>query len=170
MPAVVSRAPLPSAAEDAVAVLVGRAGALWRASGGSLLDCFAAVPDPRDRRGIRHGLATGLGLCTAAALSGAVSLTQITDWVSAAPPDLLAGLSCWRDRRGRYPAPHPDTVERVFDALGAQGLADLVGIYLAGRAGVAPVGAPISGPVLLPAIAVDGKAMCGAVGADGHIP
>jgi predicted transposase YbfD/YdcC len=170
MPAVVSGALVPSPADAAVAVLVGRAGALHRAGGGSLLECFAGVPDPRDVRGIRHALPTILGLCTAAALSGAVTLTQITDWVSAAPAELLTAMGCWRDRRGTARPPHPDTVERVFNGLGAQGLADQLGSFLAGRAGIAPVGAPISGPVLLPAIAVDGKAMCGAIGAEGVIP
>jgi predicted transposase YbfD/YdcC len=167
MPAVVSGVPVAgasvfSSADAAVAVLVGRAAGLHRASGGSLLECFAGVPDPRDPRGIRHALPTILGLCTAAALCGAVTLTQITDWVGAAPVDLLAAMGCWRDRRGRPRPPHPDTVERVFDALGAQGLADRLGAFLAGRAGIAPVGAPTTGPVLLRAIAVDGKAMRGA--------
>jgi predicted transposase YbfD/YdcC len=175
MPAVVSGVPVAgasvfSSADAAVAVLVGRAAGLHRASGGSLLECFAGVPDPRDPRGIRHALPTILGLCTAAALCGAVTLTQITDWVGAAPVDLLAAMGCWRDRRGRPRPPHPDTVERVFDALGAQGLADRLGAFLAGRAGIAPVGAPTTGPVLLRAIAVDGKAMRGAIGPDGLIP
>jgi predicted transposase YbfD/YdcC len=178
MAAVGSGAPAPSSADAAVAavaVLVGRSGALWRASGGSLLECFAGVPDPRDARGIRHALPTILGLCTAAALSGAVTLTQITDWVSAAPADLLAALGTVSEpggsKRGRrLRAPHRDTIERVFDALGAQGLAEHVGTYLAERAGIAPVGAATTGPVLLRAIAVDGKAMCGAIGPDGQIP
>ena len=176
MPAVVCGAPpsagvsVPTTADTAVAVLVGRAAALHQASGGRLLECFAGVPDPRDRRGIRHTLPTILGLCTAAVLSGAVALTEITTWVAAAPADLLAAMGCWRDRRGCPRPPHPDTIERVFDALGAQGLADQLGAFLAARAGVSPVGAPIGGPVLLPAIAVDGKAMRGAVGDDGLIP
>lgn len=169
MPALAS-SPLPSPVDAAVAVLVGRAGALARASGGNLTDCFAAVPDPRHRRGIRHSLPTILGLATAAVLSGCVTLTEITCWVTAAPGDLLAALGCWRDRRGRRRPPHPDTIERVFAGLGAQHLAGHLGAYLAGRAGIAPVGAPIAGPVLLPAIAVDGKAMRGAVGPDGLIP
>ncbi len=171
MPALVSAAPVASSADAAVAVLIGRAAALQRASGGSLSDCFAAVPDPRDRRGIRHALPTILGLCTAAALSGAVTLTEITAWVAAASPDLLAALGVSPDRcGGRRKPPHPDTIERVFAGLGAQGLAEHLGAFLAGRAGIAPVGAPIGGPVLLPAIAVDGKAMRGAIGPDGQIP
>jgi predicted transposase YbfD/YdcC len=45
-----------------------------------------------------------------------------------------------------------------------------MGGYLAGKSGIGCVGAPIVGPVLLPAIAVDGKAMRGAIGPDGQIP
>jgi predicted transposase YbfD/YdcC len=58
--------------------------------------------------------------------------------------------------------------------LEAQQLADGVGAWLAARAGVGPVGAPTTGPGRLPAIAVDGKAVRGAVGrggdADGQVP
>jgi hypothetical protein len=70
----------------------------------------------------------------------------------------------------RCAPPHPDIVERVVALLGAQGLADEMGGYLAGKAGIGCVGAPIAGPVVLPAIAVDGKAMRGAIGTDGAIP
>jgi len=161
---------VPPPAEAAVAVLIERAAALARASGGSVMECFAGIDDPRRRRGIRHSLSTILGLCTAAVLAGQLSLTEITDWVSAAGQELSAGLGCRRDAAGRATPPHPDTVERVFALLGAQGLADGVGAYLAERAGVGCVGAPIAAPAVLPAIAVDGKAVRGAVGPDGQIP
>jgi hypothetical protein len=151
-------------------VLASRAGEVQHASGGSLMEVFASVGDPRAKRGKRHSLASILGLCTAAVLSGCLTLTEITAWVSAAGQDLLAVLGCWQDRAGRYVAPHPDTVERVFDRLGAQGLADHIGGYLAVKAAAGPVEFPTAGPVLLPALAVDGKATRGAIGPDGLIP
>jgi len=151
-------------------VLVDRAAALHRAGGGDLLACFAQVDDPRDPRGVRHSVASVLGLCVAAVLAGSVSLTQIRDWVAAAPQVVLAALGCRRSRDGRHTPPHQDTVERLLDALGAQGLADATGAFLGARAGLGPVGAPVDGPVLLPALAVDGKAMCGAVDEDGCVP
>jgi len=157
-------------AEAAVAVLVGHAAVLHRLSGGSLLECFAAIGDPRSRRGIRHRLPMILGLCTAAMLSGQVALSEITGWITAAGQELLAALGCRRDRDGVCVPPHPDTVERVFVALGAQGLADGVGAYLARTAMTGPVLFPVAAAVLLLAIAVDGKAMRGAIGADGQIP
>jgi predicted transposase YbfD/YdcC len=160
-------------AQNAVAVLIARAASLSAAAGGaggSLLDCFAAIPDPRDSRGIRHKLPTILGLCTAAVLAGCVSLVEITDFVSGADQQLLTALGARQGRSNRCRAPHPDTVERLFAALGAQALADHLGGYLFDRAGIGCVGAPIAGPLLLPAIAVDGKAVRGAIGADGQIP
>jgi predicted transposase YbfD/YdcC len=171
MPAsVCESAPGSTAAEAAVAVLVSHAVALHQASGGSLLECFAAVPDPRRKRGIRHTLPTILGLAVAAVLSGRVTLTDITDWITAADQELLAALGCRRDKSGRCTPPHPDTIERVFTALGAQGLADQTGGYLRHKAGLDQVSFPISGPVPLPAIAIDGKAVRGAIGEGGHIP
>ena len=158
------------AAEAAVAVLVGRVAMLHRAGGGGLLECFAGVADPRSTRGIRHALSTILGLCTAAVLSGCVTLVEITDWVTHADQELLGTLGARQDTGGRCIPPHPDTIERVFSALGAQGLADQLGAYLGRQAGLGPVGAPLGGPALLPALAIDGKAVRGAIGADGQIP
>ncbi|MDQ3885790.1 MAG: ISAs1 family transposase [Actinomycetota bacterium] len=154
----------------AIAVLADRAALLQRAGGGSLLDCFAAIPDPRSKREVRHELPTILGLCTAAVLSGCVSLVEITDWVTHADQELLGALGARHDPTGGHVPPHPDTIERVFRALGAQGLADHTGAYLGGRAGLGPVGAPLAVPVLLPALAIDGKAVRGAIGSDGQIP
>lgn len=158
-----------SPVQAAVAVLIERAAVLPRGEGG-LLDCFAGIDDPRHRRGIRHSLPTILGLCTAAVLAGQLTLTEITDWVAAADQQVLAALGCRRDGADRATAPHPDTVERVFALLGAQGLADGIGAHLATRAGIGCVGAPVAGPAVLPAIAVDGKAVRGAIGSDGQIP
>jgi predicted transposase YbfD/YdcC len=159
-------------AQAAVAVLIARAGALSgvTGSGAGLMDGFAAVPDPRDRRGIRHSVPTILGLCTAAVLSGCVTLVEITGFVHGASQELLTAFGARQGRGSRCRAPHPDTVERLFARLGAQDLADHLGRYLMFRAGVAGVGAPIDAPVLLPALAVDGKAVKGAIGADGLIP
>jgi DDE_Tnp_1-associated/Transposase DDE domain len=158
------------AADAAVAVLVARAAALRRVGKGDLLECFAAVADPRDRRGIRHSLASILGLCTAAVLTGCVLMAEITAWVTAADARVLTAMGCRRDREGRLTPPCGDTIERVMAALGAQGLADGVGAYLAEQAGIGTTAAPIAAPVLLPAIAVDGKAIRGAIGSDGQIP
>jgi predicted transposase YbfD/YdcC len=164
----------PATEPAAVEVLVGQAGVINRMLAGAgadeLLECFAAIDDPRDRRGLRHPLPAILGLCTAAMLSGERLLDDITAWVSAADQEVLAAFGCRRDAAGRFTPPHPDTIERVFTLLQAQQVADGVGSWLAARAGVGPVGAPIAGPGWLPAIAVDGKAVRGAIDADGQVP
>lgn len=78
--------PLPAAryteGTEAVAVLAGRAAMLARTGGGSLLEGFATIRDLRSKRWVRHALPTILGLCTAAVLSGCVTLVEITDWVT----------------------------------------------------------------------------------------
>jgi predicted transposase YbfD/YdcC len=164
----------PGAKPAAVEVLVGQVGVLSTMLAGAgaagLLECFAAIDDPRDRRGVRHSLASILGLCTAAVTSGQLLLDDITAWITAADPQVLAAFGCRRDAEGGFTPPHPDTVERVFALLEAQHLADGVGAWLATRAGVGPVATPTGGPGWLPAIAVDGKAVRGAIGEDGQVP
>jgi predicted transposase YbfD/YdcC len=161
--------PVPAGAEEALGELASRAAALHAASGGSLLECFAAVPDPRDPRGIRHRLATVLALCTAAVLCGNTAVEDVTAWVHAAPQEVLAAADARRDTLGMRVPPHPETVVRIFTALGAQALAHHAGAYLA-RAHLGPVAFPVAGPGWLPAVAVDGKAVRGAAGPDGLIP
>ena len=157
-------------AEEALGELASRAAALRAASGGCLAECFAAVPEPRDRRGIRHSLACVLVLCTAAVLPGCTTLADVTAWVHAAPREVLAAAGARRNALGILVAPHPDTVVRVLSALGAQALARQAGAYLAARAHPGPVTFPLAGPCPLPAVAVDGKAVRGAAGDDGLIP
>jgi len=167
-----SAMPVPgpvSPAEAAAAVLISRAADLHRASGGDLPGCFAEVADPRRRRGIRHRLPVIPGLAVAAVLAGCVALADITAWISRAPRELLAALDARPAAAGRRP-PHPDTVERVFALLGAQHLAGHTGAYLMARTGTGPVTFPVAGPVMLPALAIDGKAVRGAIGPDGMIP
>jgi len=162
--------PVPAAAEEALGELACRAPALLAASGGRLLECFAAVPDPRDPRGVRHSLPAVLALCTAAVLCGNTSLEDITAWVHAAPQQVLAACAARRNALGAHEAPHPDTVVRLLSALGAQPLAHHAGAYLAARAAAGPVTFPVRKPGWLPAVAVDGKAVRGAAGPDGAIP
>jgi predicted transposase YbfD/YdcC len=140
------------------------------AGGGSLLACLAAVPDPRDPRGVRHSLASILVMGTAAALCGCTSLEDLTAWVSAADPQVLAAAGCRRNALGACLPPHPDTIMRVFTVLSAQDLADHAGVFLARRAAAGPVTFPVAAPGPLPGIAVDGKAVRGAAGPDGLIP
>ena len=116
-----SRMPVHAAAEEALGELASRAAALAAASGGNLLECFAAVPDPRDPRGIRHSLPCVLALCTAAVLCGNTQVEDVTAWAHAAPQE-VAG-------RGRGQAERPGRVRPA--ASGHRG----AGLHRAGRAG-----------------------------------
>ena len=129
-----SRMPVPAAAGEALGELASRAAALAAASGGNLLECFAAVPDPRDPRGIRHRLPCVLALCTAAVLSGNTAIEDVTAWVHHAPQEVLATARARRNALGIWAAPHPDTVVRIFAVPGAPALAHHAGAYLALRA------------------------------------
>jgi predicted transposase YbfD/YdcC len=162
--------PVSAAAGEALGELVSRVPALAAASGGRLLECFALVPDPRDPRGVRHPLPCVLALCAAAVLNGNSSFEDVAAWAHRAPQEVLAACGARRDGLGVYAGPHPDTTERVFRKLGAHALAGCAGAYLALRAQPGPAVFPLAGPALLPALAVGGKAVRGAAGADGRIP
>ena len=160
-----------SGGEAAVAVGSGRVGVFDGVGDvDGLWGCFAGVDDPRDPRGVRHSLATILGLCAAAVLSGCTELVEITSWVSHADQELLGALGCRRDVTGRCAPPHPDTIDGVLGLVDAHTLAQQLGAHLGARAGMGPAAAPVAAPGLLPALAIDGKAVRGAIGADGQIP
>src|ERR1022692_2732619 len=128
-----------SAAGAALGELAALAAGLHAASGGDLAGCFALVPDPRERRGIRHSLASILAMCTAAVLCGCCSLEDVTAWVSSASHQTLAALGCRRNAAGAITPPHPDTIVRVLTGLGAGELAGHAGAFLARRALPGPV-------------------------------
>jgi hypothetical protein len=85
------------------------------AFGRSLLEAFAAVPDPRRARGRRHPLPALLALATAAMLSGARSLYAIAQWGRLQPPGVVAALGFTRDR-----TPTVSTLHLVFKELDVQ--------------------------------------------------
>ena len=57
-----------------------------------LAEYLAWVPDPRNRRGVRHSLTSLLMAAVAAVLAGATSFTAVGEWVADAPPQVLAAL------------------------------------------------------------------------------
>jgi hypothetical protein len=79
----------------------------------SLLELFAQVLDPRDRRGVRHSVAVVLGVSLAAVMSGARSFAAIGQSAAMAGPD-VAGRLGMGDRR-----PEGSTIPRVLSRLDA---------------------------------------------------
>lgn len=158
----------------------------------SLVDRLAAVPDPRDRRGRRHGLVVVLVLTACATLVvGNDCVTAIWQWAAGTGQDVLARIGARYDGwTGRYLVPSEATFRRVLTQVDGDALDGVVGGYvtdvLAGAA-LTPVLPAAGGPAereqrraatrqmthpapagLLPAAAVDGKLLHGSVTAGGR--
>lgn len=130
------------------------------------------VPDPRDRRGVRHRLASLLSVAVCAVLAGARSLAAIGEWAADAPAEVLTALGVRPDPlTGIVRAPAESTVRRVLLDIDGDALDGAVGAWLAG---LSPIPAPPAvepatprGP--WPAVAVDGKTLRGS-GEQGRPP
>jgi predicted transposase YbfD/YdcC len=117
-----------------------------------LLEVLGGIVDPRARRGVRHCLVSVLAVAVAAVVAGARSFCAIAEWAADAPAEVLAALSV------SGPAPHESTIRRVLQALDADALDAMIGAWLAARS--RPAGRRV--------IAVDGKSVRGAIGANGR--
>jgi predicted transposase YbfD/YdcC len=95
---------------------------------------LAWVPDPRQRRGVRHSLSSLLLVAVAAVLAGAQSLAAIGEWVADAPPAVLEVLGVrWDPLTRRFTPPEESTIRRVMERLDAAALEKAVGSWLAAR-------------------------------------
>jgi DDE_Tnp_1-associated len=152
----------------------------------ALVARLSRVPDLRRRRGRRHPLVAVLALAACATLVvGGDSVTAIWQWAARASQDKLARLGARRNPfTGRFLVPSERTFRRVLAKLDADALDAAIGGWaaeVARGAAPAPVVAAAPGPLereerratqrsvehpapdgLLPAAAVDGKALRGA--------
>ena len=78
----------------------------------SLQETFAAIADPRSRRGRRQPLPLVLALATYAMLYGAESVYSVTRWLRGQHPELLT-----RTSDGATKAPAPLTLHRIFNRI-----------------------------------------------------
>jgi predicted transposase YbfD/YdcC len=154
-------------AEKAREALLERVRDLRKASGGSILDCFGALRDPRDPRGVRYRLACVLALTAAAMLAGSMKMADITAWIENAGQDDLEAMDARTGPDGRRTAPCARTVTRILALVSPRALSNAVSAYLAEAEQGGPVTFPLAGPVLLPQVACDGKEVRGAVRPDG---
>jgi predicted transposase YbfD/YdcC len=123
-----------------------------------LLHALAAVPDPRDPRGVRYRLTSLLAVAVGAVLSGARTFAAIADWAAD-----LDGPA--RHRLGFAAAiPVGTTVWRFLVRLDAQVLQTVLSGWLRSRTTPSPASALSSRWARL-VIAVDGKLLRGA-----HLP
>ncbi len=156
------------------------------ACGGRITEkVFAAVPDPRDPRGVRHSLACILALVMTAMICGNETLIAVTCWISAADQDLLAAAGARVLPDGTRQAPCPRTVTRVLGAAAPDAVDDAVCRYLADGERALQAAGPGDGPeqqeeeeqenkeeeegapTLMPQVISDGKYVRGARRPDG---
>lgn len=126
----------------------------------SLLQRLGEVPDPRDPRGVCHGLAVVLALTACAVLAGAASLLAVGEWIAGAPTHVLDRLGVRGDPLlpGRL-LPAETTVRRLLARVDGDALDRAVGRWLADRR---PRATGLRG------LAVDGKSLRGAAKAKGR--
>lgn len=147
---------------------------------------LAEVPDPRSKRGVRHGLISILAVAAAAVATGARSFTAIAEWAADAPQHVLAELGVRHcPRRRRYVAPTEATLRRVLSQVDGTALDTALCAWtitstpVAGTTtstaststaststpvvgtGTPVVGTGTTGTPPLPAIALDGKSVRG---------
>ena len=121
---------------------------------GRLLDHLAAVPDPRDPRGVRYPLAGLLAVVVAAVATGAKSFAAIGGWAATLSAPDLAGF-------GLRDAPDESNLRKLFARLNVAALDLQLARYTFTRT------AHIAGRRV---IAVDGKTVRGARSANTTAP
>lgn len=119
-----------------------------------LIELLAQVPDPRQRRGVRHPLAAVLTVALSATLAGARSFTAIAEWASDAPAPERKRLGI--DRA----VPSESTIRRLLQRLDPDRLDLLIGGWMWLRTNI------VRGRRV---IAFDGKTLRGAKDAAGNL-
>jgi predicted transposase YbfD/YdcC len=126
-----------------------------------LLEVLAAVPDPRDPRGVRYQLASLLAVAVCAVLAGAVTFAAIADWAV----DLDAEARLRLGFTG--PIPVGSTVWRFLIRLDAEVLQAVLTGWLRSRITPPTADRSPQQPARV-VIAVDGKVLRGARLPDGR--
>jgi hypothetical protein len=95
-----------------------------------LIAYLAWIPDPRDRRGVRHSPTSLLATAIAAALTGATSFAAIGEWVADVPADVLDTLGIRYNRFVRaHEVPDEATLRDVLERLDAVAFAAATGAW-----------------------------------------
>lgn len=118
----------------------------------SLFEVLRAVPDPRQRRGMRHRKLSLLAIAVVATVCGARSLEAMAQWARQCTARELERLRCRRNpHTAQWEAPSEPTLRRFLQRIDAEAVDAVLGPWLAGLS-------------LHPgeALALDGKTLRGA--------
>lgn len=99
-----------------------KAGASRIERAGDLMTALHHVPDPRDRRGVRHRLAGMLAVAVCAVLAGARSFAAIGEWASDLNTEQVGRLGLER-------APTESTLRTLFARIDAAGLDAALAVF-----------------------------------------
>lgn len=157
---------MPAVSSSPITAVLEQLGQLTPSHLCDLAVLFAQISDPRDARGIRHSLASLLGIAAIAVTAGAQSLTAIGEWASELPPWALRALGARIDPRdGRHVIPSEATLRRALTLVNPDELDTTISAWIA-RHATDPTSCPppvdndlaTTTPV---AIAIDGKSLRG---------
>jgi len=122
-----------------------------------LLEALAAVPDPRDPRGVRYPLAGVLALAVTATVAGCRSFAAIGQWAAETAAGTLALFGLFSGS-----APDESTLRKLFARLDADALDRALGVWMWTRTFIVDARR---------VIALDGKTIRGAlIRPDGKAP
>ena len=122
----------------------------------SLLDRFAALPDPRHGHGLRHRQRFVLACAAVATLMGACGYRAFENTCHKMTQRQLRALGCQRRDDGQYYPPSDSTFQRVLKGVEAAAFASTIGAWLAAQ----EIGT-------LQQLAIDGKVLRGSGRHDG---
>jgi hypothetical protein len=124
-----------------------------------LIQALRVIPDPRRRRGRRHGLQSVLLLALQAVMAGASSWIAIAQWARTAPQALV----------GCGASPSAATFRGVLAAVDIAAVEAALTTWVTGRQAHAQAQRPVR-PVAegRTVLAVDGMTLRGSVGSDGQ--
>src|SRR3954467_15789968 len=154
---------MPASASSLPALLPASAtvpGPLGAADSIGLVQALMAVPDPRRRRGRRHGLHSVLLLALQAVMAGASSWVAIAQWAATAPQALgVCGAS-----------PSEATFRRGLAAVDITAVKPALTTWVTGRQARARAQQPAAttAAACRTVLAVDGKTLRGSKAADGQ--
>ncbi len=119
----------------------------------SLREVFAALPDSRRGQGRKHALPTVLSVCALARLAGLSGPVAAAQYAAGLSVRELRALGAWRSAAGEWKAPSAATICRVMANTDPDALEEALREWAAPR---------LAEDADQPALAADGKRICGA--------